>query len=197
MELQVFVNGKPRDVCGVDNNTTAEEVVNVLCQSLYLVGSYCLVAYWQKNEIVFAPSESPLNLIRRVGDHLRQFQFVLRRTDVQQPLNPTRTRSPVPTSHHHRRVSSNAGHYATFQNAVTTYNQPRDRNYRRPEDKEVAAAFANRNSEQEAAELQKLSIVDWSKCYEEEYQRYLTLIDTRSRLQLNLQHLDVDLRQFR
>lgn len=66
MELQVFVNGKPRDVCGVDNNTTAEEVVNVLRQSLYLVGSYCLVAYWQKNEIVFAPSESPLNLIRRL-----------------------------------------------------------------------------------------------------------------------------------
>lgn len=65
MELQVFVNGKPRDVCGVDDNTSAEEVVAVLCQSLHLSGSYCLVAYWQKNEIVFSPSESPLNIIRR------------------------------------------------------------------------------------------------------------------------------------
>ncbi|KAM7541571.1 hypothetical protein Aperf_G00000031987 [Anoplocephala perfoliata] len=197
MELQVFVNGKPRDVCGVDDNTSAEEVVAVLCQSLHLSGSYCLVAYWQKNEIVFSPSESPLNIIRRVGDHPKQFQFVLRRIDVNHPLNPSRTRSPGPTSHHHRRISSTAAHCASFQNAATSYNHPRDRSFQRPEDKEVAAAFAGRNSEQEAAELQRLSMIDWSRSYETENQRYHTLIEARSRLQSNLQRLDVDLRQVR
>ncbi len=65
MELQVLVEGKPRDVCGVDENTTTEEVVNVLKESLKLSGSYCLVAFWRKNEIVFSPSENPLNLITR------------------------------------------------------------------------------------------------------------------------------------
>ncbi|VDN97620.1 unnamed protein product [Rodentolepis nana] len=135
--------------------------------------------------------------LHRFGDHPKHFQFVLRRTDVRQPVNPTRTRSPVPTSHHHRRVSSNAGHYATFQNAATAYNQPKGHNYRRPEDKEVAAAFADRNSEQEAAELQKHSNVDWSKCYEEANQRYLALIDSRRSLQLKLRDLDANLRQSR
>nr|CDS15177.1 ras association domain containing protein [Echinococcus granulosus] len=200
MELRVFVNGKPRDVCGVDENTTAEDVVNVLCESLRLVGYYCLVAFWRKNEIVFSPSESPLNVITRVGEHPKQFQFVLRRTDIHRPQNPTRTRSPIPTSHHHRRTLSNSSQHASFQNAATAYNQLQDPSLRRPEDKEVAAAFAGRTQELDvgyAEELQQLSIVDWSRRLEEARQHQVSLQNERSRLQLDLQRLDNELRQAR
>ncbi|KAL5966259.1 Ras association domain-containing protein 8 [Taenia solium] len=186
MELRVIVNGKPRDVCGVDENTTAEDVVNVLCESLHLAGYYCLVAYWRKNEIVFSPSESPLNVITRVGEHPKQFHFVLRRTDVHRSPNPTRTRSPVPTSHHHRRTLPNSSQYTPFQNTAMTY--------------KVAAAFAGRTQEMDAgcaAELQQLSRVDWSRRLEEERQHQLSLLNERSRLQLDLQRLDTELRQVR
>ncbi|KAL5111593.1 Ras association domain-containing protein 8 [Taenia crassiceps] len=200
MELRVFVNGKPRDVCGVDENTTAEDVVNVLCESLHLVGYYCLVAYWRKNEIVFSPSESPLNVITRVGEHPKQFQFVLRRTDVHRSPNPTRTRSPIPTSHHHRRTLSNSSQHTPFQNVATAYSHPHDSSLRRPEDKEVAAAFAGRTQELDvgcAAELQQLSIVDWSRRLEEERKHQLSLLNERNRLQLDLQRLNTELRQVR
>ncbi|VDM17518.1 unnamed protein product [Hydatigera taeniaeformis] len=186
MELRVFVNGKPRDVCGVDENTTAEDVVNVLCESLSLAGYYCLVAYWRKNEIVFSPSESPLNVITRVGEHPKQFQFVLRRTDVHRSPNPARTRSPIPTSHHHRRTLSNSSQCIPFQNAATSY--------------KVAAAFAGRTQELDigcTAELQQLSMVDWSRRLEEERQHQLSLLTERSRLQRDLQRLDTELRQVR
>lgn len=65
MELQVFVDGKSRDVCGVDERTTTEEITSVLMETLKLCGSYCLVAYWRENEIILSPNECPLNLIRR------------------------------------------------------------------------------------------------------------------------------------
>ena len=85
--------------------------------------------------------------LNRVGDHPKQFQFELRRIEAHRPSELSRARSPVPTSYHHRRVSSNSSHPVPFQNAATSYSKylfddipyfldrPQDRGYRRPEDK--------------------------------------------------------------
>ncbi|VDL93584.1 unnamed protein product [Schistocephalus solidus] len=78
MELKVWFDGMPRVVGNVVGTTTAEEVVRALTESLKLADAYSLLAYWNGNEIHLSPSEKPLSFINRLGDHPKQFEFVLR-----------------------------------------------------------------------------------------------------------------------
>ncbi|EUB59140.1 Ras association domain-containing protein 8 [Echinococcus granulosus] len=211
MELRVFVNGKPRDVCGVDENTTAEDVVNVLCESLRLVGYYCLVAFWRKNEIVFSPSESPLNVITSCVDEIHsgaelaniQSSFSLFfvepiSTDpkIRRARDPPSLRRIITDEHY--LIHRNTHLFRTQQQLTISCRIPalEDRKTKA----KVAAAFAGRTQELDvgyAEELQQLSIVDWSRRLEEARQHQVSLQNERSRLQLDLQRLDNELRQAR
>nr|VZI26599.1 unnamed protein product [Spirometra erinaceieuropaei] len=88
MELKVWFDGMPRVVGNVVGTTTAEEVIRALTESLKLSDAYSLLAYWNGNEIHLSPSEKPLSFINRLGDHPKQFEFVLRPMELS-PKTPS------------------------------------------------------------------------------------------------------------
>ncbi|VDD77010.1 unnamed protein product [Mesocestoides corti] len=167
-ELKVVVNGKPKDVCGVDEETTAEDVVDVLRESLKLKETFCLVASWRKNIIIFSSSERPLAFISRLRDSPENFQFFLRPTGLRRlssrPISPN----------YQPRVHSPSKAPNALHNAATSY--------------KVAEAFSGRSD---------LNTVDWIKMAEEEQQRQIQLQFEQSELLQKLQRVDVELETVR
>ncbi|XP_078486315.1 ras association domain-containing protein 8-like [Ciona intestinalis] len=80
MELKVWVDGIQRVVCGINEQTTVQEVVIALAQATGRTGRYTLVEQWRGTEKMLPPTERPLQVLSNFGDRSPSIQFILRRT---------------------------------------------------------------------------------------------------------------------
>uniref|UniRef100_A0A3Q2YL01 Ras association domain-containing protein 8-like n=1 Tax=Hippocampus comes TaxID=109280 RepID=A0A3Q2YL01_HIPCM len=77
MEIKVSVDGLPRLVCGVTDETTCQEVVTVLAQALGQPGRYMLRETFKDFERCMAPAERPLEMLKKYGEHAKDVQLTL------------------------------------------------------------------------------------------------------------------------
>ncbi|XP_061127068.1 ras association domain-containing protein 8 [Syngnathus typhle] len=77
MEIKVSVDGVPRLVCGVTDETTCQEVVTVLAQALGQPGRYMLRETFKDFERCMAPDERPLEMLKKYGEHSKEVQLTL------------------------------------------------------------------------------------------------------------------------
>ncbi|XP_061745690.1 ras association domain-containing protein 8 isoform X2 [Nerophis ophidion] len=77
MELKVSVDGLPRLVCGVTEETTSQDVVTVLAQALGQPGRYMLRESYKDFERCMAPNERPLETLRKYGEHAKEVRLTL------------------------------------------------------------------------------------------------------------------------
>uniref|UniRef100_F6ZBW6 Ras-associating domain-containing protein n=1 Tax=Ciona intestinalis TaxID=7719 RepID=F6ZBW6_CIOIN len=113
MELKVWVDGIQRVVCGINEQTTVQEVVIALAQATGRTGRYTLVEQWRGTEKMLPPTERPLQVLSNFGDRSPSVQFILRRTgassvsshnDDESVVTPERTgyRQSLPPQMKHR-----------------------------------------------------------------------------------------------
>uniref|UniRef100_A0A3B4YWI7 Ras association domain-containing protein 8-like n=1 Tax=Stegastes partitus TaxID=144197 RepID=A0A3B4YWI7_9TELE len=76
MEVKVSVEGIPRVVCGVTEETTCQEVVLALAQALQ-PGRFTLREKFKDFERCMAPDEHLLETLERYGDQAREVQLTL------------------------------------------------------------------------------------------------------------------------
>ncbi|XP_054590954.2 ras association domain-containing protein 8 [Nothobranchius furzeri] len=77
MEVKVSVNGVPRVVCGVTEDTTCQEVVLALAQALGQPGRYILREKFKDFERCMSPGERPLETLMKYGDQSKEVQLIL------------------------------------------------------------------------------------------------------------------------
>lgn len=80
MELKVWVDNTQRIVCGVTEATTCQDVVYALAHATSQTGRFTLVEKWRSNERILSPSDKPLKVLLKWGEHSGDVQFVLRRS---------------------------------------------------------------------------------------------------------------------
>ncbi|KAL4717139.1 hypothetical protein ACJJTC_017026 [Scirpophaga incertulas] len=104
MELKVWVEGIQRIVCGVTETTTCQDVVFALAHATGKVGRFTLIERWRNNERLLAPQEYPLKILMKWGEYSNDIQFILRRSDTNNPQNQkhitNNSRSPVGNGNH-------------------------------------------------------------------------------------------------
>ncbi|KAK9542116.1 hypothetical protein VZT92_000006 [Zoarces viviparus] len=126
MELKVLVEGVVRVVCGLSLNTSCQDVVIALAQSLGQTGRYILIVTLRGKERQLVADDCPLQHLSQLGQLAAEVQFVLRRTgpsssdgqDQQEPephslgssahpkrTNPNRAWSPSPRASPEPRAS--------------------------------------------------------------------------------------------
>ncbi|XP_037540295.1 ras association domain-containing protein 8 [Nematolebias whitei] len=81
MEVKVSVNGVPRVVCGVTEDTTCQEVVLALAQAQGQPGRYTLWEKFKDFERCMTPEEHPLETLKKYGEQAREVQLILRHND--------------------------------------------------------------------------------------------------------------------
>ncbi|XP_069550077.1 ras association domain-containing protein 8-like [Brachyistius frenatus] len=77
MEVKVSVDGIPRVVCGVTEETTSQEVVLALAQALGQPGRYTLWEKFKDFERCMTPDERLLETLARYGEQAREVQLTL------------------------------------------------------------------------------------------------------------------------
>ncbi|XP_047453854.1 ras association domain-containing protein 8 [Mugil cephalus] len=77
MEVKVFVDGIPRVVCGVTEETTCQEVVLALAQALSQSGRYTLREKFKDFERCMMPDERLLEMLEKYGEQAREVQLTL------------------------------------------------------------------------------------------------------------------------
>lgn len=77
MELKVWVEGIPRVICGVTQDTTCHEVVIALAHATGKTGRFTLVEKWKNSERLVAPTEKPLLSLHKWGEYAPDVQFIL------------------------------------------------------------------------------------------------------------------------
>uniref|UniRef100_A0A665VQJ1 Ras association domain family member 11 n=1 Tax=Echeneis naucrates TaxID=173247 RepID=A0A665VQJ1_ECHNA len=77
MEVKVFVDGIPRVVCGVTEETTCQDVVIALAQALGQPGRYTLREKFKDFERCTMPSERLLETLERYGEQAKEVQLSL------------------------------------------------------------------------------------------------------------------------
>lgn len=95
MELKVWVEGVVRVVCGLTLNTSCQDVVIALAQSIGQTGRYILILKSRGTERQLVADDCPLKLLAQLGQQATDVQFYLRRTgpslsDSQDTLNSQR-----------------------------------------------------------------------------------------------------------
>ncbi|XP_038676678.1 ras association domain-containing protein 8-like isoform X3 [Scyliorhinus canicula] len=88
MELKVWVDGIQRVVCGVNENTTCQEVVIALAQAMGRTGRYTLKEKWKDVERHFMPDEKLLPSLSKWGLQAKDVQLILNRTGPSLNLRP-------------------------------------------------------------------------------------------------------------
>ncbi|XP_031421372.1 ras association domain-containing protein 8-like [Clupea harengus] len=79
MELKVSLDGIPRVVCGVTEQTTCQEVVISLAQALGRTGRYTLKEKFKEYERNVTPDERLLESLGKYGEQVREVQLTLHR----------------------------------------------------------------------------------------------------------------------
>lgn len=85
MDLKVYVEGVLREVCGVTDNTTCEEIIVKLAQAANLPGFYILVAVYRSHEDTLSADERMGHFFQRIKDKPDNVRFVLRRLEAPSP----------------------------------------------------------------------------------------------------------------
>ncbi|XP_060899632.1 ras association domain-containing protein 7-like [Labrus mixtus] len=80
MELKVWVEGVARVVCGLSLNTSCQDVVIALAQSIGQTGRYVLILKLRGTERQMVADDCPLQLLAQLGQQAAEVRFVLRRT---------------------------------------------------------------------------------------------------------------------
>ncbi|XP_055065165.2 ras association domain-containing protein 7b [Misgurnus anguillicaudatus] len=80
MELKVWVDGIPRVVCGLSEETSCQDVVIALAQAIGQTGRYVLVQKLRGKERQLVANERPLESLAELGQLGNEVQFILRRT---------------------------------------------------------------------------------------------------------------------
>ncbi|XP_014879630.1 ras association domain-containing protein 8 isoform X2 [Poecilia latipinna] len=82
MEVKVSVKGIPRVVCGVTEETTCQDVVLVLAQSLGQPGRYALREKFKDFERCMTPNERLLETLKKYGEQAKEVQLSLQHGGV-------------------------------------------------------------------------------------------------------------------
>ncbi|XP_062397445.1 ras association domain-containing protein 8 [Sardina pilchardus] len=77
MEIKVSVDGIPRVVCGITEQTTCQEVVIALAQALGRTGRYTLKEKFKEYERNVTPEEHLLESLRKYGEQVREVHLTL------------------------------------------------------------------------------------------------------------------------
>ncbi|XP_042348467.1 ras association domain-containing protein 8 [Plectropomus leopardus] len=77
MEVKVTVDGIPRVVCGVTEETTCQDVVIALAQALGQPGRYTLQEKFKDFERRMAPNERLLETLQKYGEQAREVRITL------------------------------------------------------------------------------------------------------------------------
>ncbi|CAL8096189.1 unnamed protein product [Calicophoron daubneyi] len=85
MDLKVSIEGVLREVCGVVESTTCEEIIFKLAQAASLPGFYTLVAKYRGREETLSPDERIINFFRSINENPSNVQFILRRLEAPSP----------------------------------------------------------------------------------------------------------------
>ncbi|XDV17908.1 hypothetical protein PO909_023701 [Leuciscus waleckii] len=80
MELKVWVDGIPRVVCGLSEDTSCQDVVIALAQAIGQTGRYVLIQKLRDKERQLVANERPLESLAKLGQLGNEVQFILRRT---------------------------------------------------------------------------------------------------------------------
>uniref|UniRef100_A0A3Q1IZG1 Ras-associating domain-containing protein n=1 Tax=Anabas testudineus TaxID=64144 RepID=A0A3Q1IZG1_ANATE len=80
MELKVWVDGVARVVCGLSLNTSCQDVVIALAQSIGRTGRYILIVKLRGTERQLQAEDCPLQHLAQLGQQATEVQFILRRT---------------------------------------------------------------------------------------------------------------------
>nr|XP_020506680.1 ras association domain-containing protein 7-like [Labrus bergylta] len=80
MELKVWVEGVARVVCGLSLNTSCQDVVIALAQSIGQTGRYVLILKLRGTERQMVADDCPLQQLAQLGQLAAEVRFVLRRT---------------------------------------------------------------------------------------------------------------------
>ncbi|XP_059390582.1 ras association domain-containing protein 7-like [Carassius carassius] len=80
MELKVWVDGIPRVVCGLSEQTSCQDVVIALAQAIGQTGRYVLIQKLRDKERQLVATECPLESLAKLGQLGNEVQFILRRT---------------------------------------------------------------------------------------------------------------------
>uniref|UniRef100_A0A8C3G538 Ras association domain family member 11 n=1 Tax=Cyclopterus lumpus TaxID=8103 RepID=A0A8C3G538_CYCLU len=77
MEVKVLVDGLPRVVCGVTEETTCQDAVIALAQALGRPGRYTLQEKFKDFERCMAPGECLLETLEKYGEQARDVRLTL------------------------------------------------------------------------------------------------------------------------
>ncbi|TPP62919.1 Ras association domain-containing protein 8 [Fasciola gigantica] len=85
MDLKVSIEGVLREVCGVSDTTTCEEIIFKLAQAASLPGFYTLVVRYHGKEETLSPEERIVSFLRSIKEKPSNAQFILRRLEAPSP----------------------------------------------------------------------------------------------------------------
>uniref|UniRef100_A0A673B6D0 Ras association domain family member 11 n=1 Tax=Sphaeramia orbicularis TaxID=375764 RepID=A0A673B6D0_9TELE len=77
MEVKVYVDGIPRVVCGLTEDTTCQQVVIALAQALGQPGRYMLQEKFKDFERYMMPNECLLETLEKYGEQVKEVQLIL------------------------------------------------------------------------------------------------------------------------
>uniref|UniRef100_A0A7N8WY40 Ras-associating domain-containing protein n=1 Tax=Mastacembelus armatus TaxID=205130 RepID=A0A7N8WY40_9TELE len=77
MEVKVSVDGVPRVVCGITEQTTCQEVVIALAQAMSQPGRYTLREKFKDFERCMTPNERLLETLEKYGEQGKEVQLTL------------------------------------------------------------------------------------------------------------------------
>ncbi|KAH8872332.1 Ras association domain-containing protein 8 [Schistosoma japonicum] len=105
MDIKVNVDGVVRDVCGVHEGTTCEEVIFKLAQVSSLPGFYTLVVSYRDEEVTLSPEERIISFIKGTKENPSNICFILRRLESVSPFSPKNIKAYPPTIPSHQPTS--------------------------------------------------------------------------------------------
>ncbi|KAA0723609.1 Ras association domain-containing protein 7 [Triplophysa tibetana] len=132
MELKVWVDGAPRVVCGLSQETSCQDVVIALAQAIGQTGRYVLIQKLRDKERQLVANERPLESLTKLGQLGSEVQFILRRTGPTSseasdkgrlpPLPP----NPEPPKHREpkKALTFNLGPSAPSQTRLKKFEKP-------------------------------------------------------------------------
>ncbi|XP_051573514.1 ras association domain-containing protein 7-like [Myxocyprinus asiaticus] len=135
MELKVWVDGIPRVVCGLSEETSCQDVVIALAQAIGQTGRYVLVQKLRDKERQLVANERPLESLAKLGQLGNEVQFILRRTGpttskgTDQGRVPPFPRPPVPEPPKHKEPKK----ALTFNLGPSTSPRTRVKHFEKPQ----------------------------------------------------------------
>ncbi|KAK2854318.1 hypothetical protein Q5P01_006979 [Channa striata] len=96
MELKVWVDGVARVVCGLSLDTSCQDVVIALAQSIGQTGRYVLIMKLRGNERQLVADDCPLQHLAQLGQLAGEAQFILQRTGPSKSQNTQSTKRHLP-----------------------------------------------------------------------------------------------------